>query len=113
MKKVILKAQLNMKQAELEGYAQKLKKQWDEGFMLVPSHFKVQLVDGDWIAVEKSSPPSGQMVLIWMEYENNDKVCQTYGFGQYDGDGWIVFLQQATRVLAWATLPEPYEVRDG
>ena len=41
MKKVILKAQLNMKQKELELLAQDLKAQWDEGFMLVPNHFKV------------------------------------------------------------------------
>lgn len=108
MKKVILKAQLNMKQKELELLAQDLKAQWDEGFMLVPNHFKVQLVDEGWIDVNKSTPPKGQMVLVWMEYEDNGNTCQIYGFGQYDGDGWIVFLQEATQVLAWSTLPEPY-----
>ena len=108
MKKDILKAQLNMKQKELELLAQDLKAQWDEGFMLVPNHFKVQLVDEGWIDVNKSTPPNGQMVLVWMEYDDNGNTCQTYGFGQYDGDGWIVFLQEATQILAWSTLPEPY-----
>ena len=113
MKKVILTAQLTMKQDELKKAAKDLKRQWDDGFMLVPNHFKVQIVEGDWVAVEEGAPPEGEMVLTWIEYESDGNICQTYGFGRYDGDGWIVYLQQANKVLAWSSLPEPYKVRDG
>ena len=109
MKKVILKAQLNMKNDELKVLAEDLKKQWDDGFMLVPNNFKVELVDSDWIKVEKAKPPKNEMVLTWIEYEDEDgNTCQTYGFGKFEKDGWIVYLQQADKVLAWALLPEPY-----
>lgn len=110
MKKVILSAQLPLTQKELEILNQDMQKQWDDGFMLIPNNFKVQLVDEDWTAVESGTPPKGQVVLIWMEYEDGEHLGQTYGFGKFDGDGWIVYLQQAKRILAWMTLPDPFKV---
>ena len=111
MKKIILQSRLAMKEEELQKLSTKMKKQWNEGFMVVPSVFKVQLVDEDWIPVEKMTPPKGQTVLIWIEYEDEGKTCQTYAFGSYD-DGWTVYLQDASYVYAWAVLPEPYVIND-
>lgn len=45
MKKVIVKASVAMKQKELKELAVSLKKQWDEGLMVIPSCFKVKVVD--------------------------------------------------------------------
>lgn len=77
--------------------------------MLVPDNFMVQLVDEDWKRVEEYLPQTNDMVLIWIEYQDGDNICQTYGFGRYEEDGWIVYLQQATKVLAWMSLPDPYK----
>ena len=109
MKKVILKTKTMIKPDILKMMAEDFKRQWDDGFIIVPNNFAVQLVDEDWTDVEKMIPPEGKMVLIWMEYEDGENVCQTYGFGKYEGDGWTVYLQQATRILAWMLLPEPFQ----
>lgn len=108
MKKVILKAQTKLKPKELKVLTEDFKKQWDEGFMVVPNNIKVELVDSDWIPVEKS-PPQGEMVLIWAEHEDEETVSQTYGFGMYEGDGWVVYVTAATKILAWCPLPGPYK----
>lgn len=110
MKKVILKATAQISPNQLDILSKDLNDQWENGFMVVPDYFKVQLVDAGWTQVEKQAPPLNQLVLVWMEYENGENTCQTYGFGKYDGDGWIVYLQAATQIIAWAFLPEPYKV---
>ena len=109
MKKVILKTKTMIKPDMLKMMTEDFKRQWDDGFIIVPNNFAVQLVDEDWTDVEKMNPPEGKMVLIWMEYEDGKNICQTYGFGKYEDDGWTVYLQQATRILAWMLLPEPFK----
>lgn len=108
MKKVIITAHCSMKPAQLKVLTDDLKRQWDDGFMVVPATMKVELVDSDWIPVEKS-PPEGEIVLVWTERENENTVSQTYGFGKFEGDGWVVYVTEATRILAWAPLPSPYK----
>lgn len=110
MKKVILKATAQISPNQLDILSKDLNDQWENGFMVVPDYFKVQLVDVGWTKVGKQAPPLNQLVLVWMEYEDGENICQTYGFGQYDDDGWIVYLQEATQIIAWAFLPEPYKV---
>lgn len=107
MKKLILTAK-NVKQEEISNIAKRMHKQWNEGLIVIPDNFTYQLIDEDWISVEKVKPPKGQLVLTWIEREENGVTEQTYGFGKWDGDGWIVYLQDANKVLAWMALPEPY-----
>ena len=109
MKKVILKFKTKVKPETVKLLAEDLKRQWDEGFMLVPDNFIVQLVDEDWKRVGEYLPQSNDMVLVWIEYQDGDNICQTYGFGRYEEDSWIVYLQQAIKVLAWMSLPDPYK----
>ena len=109
MKKVILKFKTKVKPETVKLLAEDLKRQWDEGFMLVPDNFMVQLVDEDWKIVEEYLPQTNDMVLVWIEYQDGGNICQTYGFGRYEKDGWIVYLQQAKKVLAWMSLPDPYK----
>ena len=111
MKRVILKAQTLIKETELKVLAKDLNEQWDQGFMVVPDFFKVELVDEGWTAVEDDLPEPGRVCLVWMSYEDNGKTCQTYGFAKHEGDGWVVYLQKAKKILAWTALPAPYEVR--
>lgn len=107
MKKLIIKVK-NAKKDELTSIARRMSKQWAEGLIIIPDDYKYQIVDEDWISAEKQAPPKGQIVLTWIEREENGTVEQTYGFGEWDGDGWIVFLQDANKVIAWMALPEPY-----
>lgn len=108
MKKVIVKASVAMKQKELKELAVSLKKQWDEGLMIVPSCFEVKVVD-EWIKCEKALPAEGQMVLIWYEYQEDEKVYANYGFGWTEGNEWLVcYAERVTQVLAWSSLPEPF-----
>ena len=108
MKKVIVKASVAMKQKELKELAVSLKKQWDEGLMIVPSCFEVKVVD-EWIKCEKALPAEGQMVLIWYEYQEDEKVYANYGFGWIEGNEWLVcYAERVTQVLAWSSLPEPF-----
>lgn len=108
MKKVIVKASVAMKQKELKEIAVNLKKQWDEGLMVVPSCFEVKVVD-EWIKCEKALPAEGQMVLIWYEYQEDEKVYANYGFGWIEGNEWLVcYAERVTQVLAWSSLPEPF-----
>lgn len=108
MKKVIVKASVAMKQKELKELAVSLKKQWDEGLMIVPSCFEVKVVD-EWIKCEKALPAESQMVLIWYEYQEDEKVYANYGFGWIEGNEWLVcYAERVTQVLAWSSLPEPF-----
>ena len=108
MKKVIVKASVAMKQKELKELAVSLKKQWDEGLIIVPSCFEVKVVD-EWIKCEKALPAEGQMVLIWYEYQEDEKVYANYGFGWIEGNEWLVcYAERVTQVLAWSSLPEPF-----
>ena len=108
MKKVIVKASVAMKQKELKELAVSLKKQWDEGLMIVPSCFEVKVVD-EWIKCEKALPAEGQMVLIWYEYQEDEKVYANYGFGWIEGNEWLVcYAERVTQVLAWSSLPESF-----
>ena len=107
MKKLIIKVK-NAKKDELTSIARRMSKQWAEGLIIIPDDYIYQIIDEDWTSVEKQAPPKGQMVLTWIEREENGTVEQTYGFGKWDGDGWIVFLQDASKVIAWMALPEPY-----
>lgn len=75
---------------------------------MIPDDYDYQMIEEDWVDCSKTMPPKGQMVLIWIERVEGEVIEQTYGFGKWDGDGWIVFLQDAKKVLAWTSLPEPY-----
>ena len=108
MKKVIVKATLAMKQKELKELADRLKKEWEEGLMIVPNSFKVTVVD-EWIKCEKALPPEGKMVLIWYEYQEDEKVYANYGFGWIEGNQWLVcYAERVIQVIAWSSLPEPF-----
>lgn len=112
MKKVIVKASIAMKQRELNELTTRLKKQWDEGFMVIPNCFDVHLVD-DWINCDKALPKEGEMVLIWYEYNEDSKVYQNYGFGWIKGNEWLVcYATNVSRVIAWSSLPAPYEEKN-
>lgn len=76
--------------------------------MIIPDDYKYELVEEEWVACEKMKPPEGLMVLTWIEHEIDGNLEQTYGFGTWEGDGWVVYLQEASRVIAWMQLPEPY-----
>lgn len=108
MKKVIVKATLAMKQKELKELADRLKKEWEEGLMIVPNSFKVTVVD-EWIKCEKALPPEGKMVLIWYEYQEDEKVYANYGIGWIEGNQWLVcYAERVIQVIAWSSLPEPF-----
>ena len=112
MKKLILKVQDDLTQEDLGKIAKKMHKQWNEGLIVIPNNYKYELVSEDWVDVEKLNPPKNETLLVWIEYEEDGNLCQTYGFGSWDGDGWTVYLQEAKRVLAWMMLPMPYSVGD-
>ena len=112
MKKLILKVKDDLTQDDLGKIARKMRKQWSEGLIVIPENYNYELVSEEWVDVEKLNPPKNQTLLVWIEYEQNDTLCQSYGFGSWNGDGWTVYLQEAKRVLAWMTLPEPYLVGD-
>lgn len=112
MKKVIVKSSIAIKQKELKVLAEDLRKQWAEGLMVVPSCFEVKVVD-EWIKCEKALPAEGQMVLIWYEYHEDSKVYQNYGFGWIEGNKWLVcYATNVSRVIAWSSLPAPYEEKN-
>ena len=108
MKKVIVMATIAMKQKELKVLTEEIKKQWDEGLMVLSNCFKVTVVE-EWIKCEKALPQEGQMVLIWYEYEEEGIHYQNYGFGWIENKAWVVcYTSNASDVLAWSSLPEPF-----
>ena len=108
MKRLILHVKSRISQEELTALTKRMKRQWNDGLIVIPDNINYELIDEDWIEVEKAKPPQGELVLTWIEREENGSLEQTYGFGKWDGDGWIVFLQDANKVLAWTSLPEPF-----
>lgn len=112
MKKVIVMASGAIKQKELKVLTESLKRQWDEGLMVVPNCFEVKVID-EWIKCEKALPAEGQMVLIWYEYQEDEKAYENYGFGWIEKNEWLVcYAERVTRVIAWSSLPEPYEEKN-
>ena len=108
MKKLIIKVKGPSNQQELSAIAKRMNRQWNNGLLIIPDDYKYELVEEEWVACEKMKPPEGQMVLTWIEHEIDGNLEQTYGFGTWEGDGWVVYLQEASRVIAWMQLPEPY-----
>lgn len=108
MKRLILHVKSRISQEELAALTKRMKRQWNDGLIVIPDNINYELIDEDWIEVEKAKPPQGELVLTWIEREENGSLEQTYGFGKWNGDGWIVFLQDASKVLAWTSLPEPF-----
>ena len=108
MKKLISKVKGPSNHQELSAIAKRMNRQWNNGLLIIPDDYKYELVEEGWVACEKMKPPEGQMVLTWVEHEIDGNLEQTYGFGTWEGDGWVVYLQEASRVIAWMQLPEPY-----
>ena len=108
MKKIIIKVKGPSNQQELSAIAKRMNRQWNNGLLIIPDDYKYELVEEEWVACEKMKPPERQMVLTWIEHEIDGNLEQTYGFGTWEGDGWVVYLQEASRVIAWMQLPEPY-----
>ena len=65
--------------------------------------------------MEKQLPPEKTTVLCWYEYYRYgeyNSMYQTYGIGWHFRDGMFsgeVANGSNTRVLAWMSLPEPFE----
>ena len=113
MKKLIVQTHLVMKAKELQELSKDLNEQWNRGVVVLPKGFSGKVIEDEWRDAEIILPAEGQTVLIWHEYTDEGRICQTYGFGWVENGRWVVCLQSSNKVLAWMPLPEPYEVYEG
>ena len=112
MKRVIVHVPERMKASRLNEVKASLQRQWDEGFMLVPNDYRIELVDQEWIELDEAYPEVNKQVLCYITINQNNRKEQAYAIGTYDGCVWNLLTESFDEIelLAWMPLPKPYWV---